>query len=930
MSKAAASKSRSQSSHSRSRSRSFSRSRSRSSSRSHSRKRKYSPRSRSRSYSPAHARERHYPREHQPREFRGHRGYRRPFIQRRGRGYYPRGNWNNRGGYGNYGNYNHYGGYRPNWHNYRSTYSPRRGRSRSRSPKRRSGSPRSRSRSRYSDKSSSSGSRRSSSSRSHSSPRRSRSRSSKQRRRKSKKEATASQASPQAAEDQEKVSGEAKNDDGVVAVPGSLAAKRSDSWKGLIAYDTSPKQPSAAPRSTVVLKTSPALQQSPSMSGAGSRAEPHQSPQGHSPPPQITLHHSPPSPDPSLSPPLASAQKEEMHHGGLGLFMDQPVPTISSYLKSMAKMEFYVRNNAEKGSQSPKRFKSASTEEFEKLSKAEAQHKFGFEKEELEEQDKNYSAKSQRGYEYDEEPKFRTKVSLSAIKTQERYEEEEEEDENGRLCKRDELSYFTKHITVSNDKYRAVKEEEEEEIIPERFKKEERFLIKKGDVSRYRELSPENLVKASKYKEGRVESPPQRKGSDIKEREESPPVLTPVVPIYRPPEVTLKMDPVPFSTGILGSTNFLSHERRLSRDLVHKPKKDQEFRSIFQHIQMAQSRRSPSELFAQHIVTLVHHVKEHYFKSATVTLNERFTMYQRRTAQQEPPRQQSPEIHRRIDISPSSLKKHMHLHDGMKSPQDSSGKGEGKLREEPTDLRLDIERRRKYKGKEGDHKKDGSKVSRDSSHSRERSKEKSGKSSKSSRESKKQRKRKKARARSSSPSSSSSSSASHEGKEEGDEEREEREEGASVFNRARLGSKEFIGLPGRSRARGTFQFRIRGRGSGRGALPGPSNIGNPGNQTFPARPREEDWDPKYTPKSKKYYLHDDREGDRDNYWSGKRGRGTFLRGRGRFLYKKSSPSPKWTHDKYQGSGEEEEEEEEDGEVGNIANEDEKTPSTTEQ
>lgn len=57
------------------------------------------------------------------------------------------------------------------------------------------------------------------------------------------------------------------------------------------------------------------------------------------------------------------------------------------------------------------------------------------------------------------------------------------------------------------------------------------------------------------------------------------------------------------------SANVLTHERRLCRDLVHKPKKDQEFRSIFQHIQMAQTRRSPSELFAQHIVTLVHHVK---------------------------------------------------------------------------------------------------------------------------------------------------------------------------------------------------------------------------------------------------------------------------------------------------------------------------------
>lgn len=38
-------------------------------------------------------------------------------------------------------------------------------------------------------------------------------------------------------------------------------------------------------------------------------------------------------------------------------------------------------------------------------------------------------------------------------------------------------------------------------------------------------------------------------------------------------------------------------------------KEHEEFRSIFQHIQAAQLRRSPSELFAQHIVTIVHHIK---------------------------------------------------------------------------------------------------------------------------------------------------------------------------------------------------------------------------------------------------------------------------------------------------------------------------------
>lgn len=57
------------------------------------------------------------------------------------------------------------------------------------------------------------------------------------------------------------------------------------------------------------------------------------------------------------------------------------------------------------------------------------------------------------------------------------------------------------------------------------------------------------------------------------------------------------------------SSDILAEERQLSQDLVQSSKKDQEFRSIFQHVQAAPVRKSPSELFAQHIVTIVHQVK---------------------------------------------------------------------------------------------------------------------------------------------------------------------------------------------------------------------------------------------------------------------------------------------------------------------------------
>lgn len=50
------------------------------------------------------------------------------------------------------------------------------------------------------------------------------------------------------------------------------------------------------------------------------------------------------------------------------------------------------------------------------------------------------------------------------------------------------------------------------------------------------------------------------------------------------------------------------------------------------------------------------------------------------------------------------------------------------------------------------------------------------------------------------------------------------------------------------------QFRIRGRGRARGVFAG--STAAPVNTTpnFQKRPKEEEWDPEYTPKSKKYFL----------------------------------------------------------------------------
>ncbi|KAM6126904.1 bcl-2-associated transcription factor 1 isoform 4-T8 [Pterocles gutturalis] len=410
----------------------------------------------------------------------------------------------------------------------------------------------------------------------------------------------------------------------------------------------------------------------------------------------------------------------------------------------------------------------------------------------------------------------------------------------------------------------------------------------------YPEGGEQETAKGGKF----MKSPPLHKNLDAREkstfREESPLRIKMIASDSHRPEVKLKMAPVPLDDSNRPAS--LTKDRLLASTLVHSVKKEQEFRSIFDHIKLPQASKSTSESFIQHIVSLVHHVKEQYFKSAGMTLNERFTAYQKAT-EEHCTRQKSPEIHRRIDISPSTLRKHTRLAGEERVFKEESQKGDKKLRCDSADLRHDIDRRRKERSKErGD-----SKGSRESSGSRKQEKTaKDYKDYKSYKDDSKQ-KRDQDRARSSpSPSPSSSSSSSREEKDC----KKERDEEFKTHHE----QKEYSGFAGVNRPRGTF-FRIRGRGRARGVFAGTNTGPSNSNTTFQKRPKEEEWDPEYTPKSKKYFLHDDRD-DGVDYWAKRgRGRGTFQRGRGRFNFKKSGSSPKWTHDKYQGDGIVEDEEE---------------------
>ncbi|XP_074000541.1 bcl-2-associated transcription factor 1 isoform X2 [Numenius arquata] len=410
----------------------------------------------------------------------------------------------------------------------------------------------------------------------------------------------------------------------------------------------------------------------------------------------------------------------------------------------------------------------------------------------------------------------------------------------------------------------------------------------------YPEGGEQEAAKGGKF----MKSPPLHKNLDAREkstfREESPLRIKMIASDSHRPEVKLKMAPVPLDDSNRPAS--LTKDRLLASTLVHSVKKEQEFRSIFDHIKLPQASKSTSESFIQHIVSLVHHVKEQYFKSAGMTLNERFTAYQKAT-EEHCTRQKSPEIHRRIDISPSTLRKHTRLSGEERVFKEENQKGDKKLRCDSADLRHDIDRRRKERSKErGD-----SKGSRESSGSRKQEKTpKDYKDYKSYKDDSKQ-KRDQDRARSSPSSSPSSSSSSS--REEKDCKKERDEEFKTHHEQ-----KEYSGFAGVNRPRGTF-FRIRGRGRARGVFAGTNTGPSNSNTTFQKRPKEEEWDPEYTPKSKKYFLHDDRD-DGVDYWAKRgRGRGTFQRGRGRFNFKKSGSSPKWTHDKYQGDGIVEDEEE---------------------
>uniref|UniRef100_A0A1A8HL21 Thyroid hormone receptor associated protein 3b n=1 Tax=Nothobranchius korthausae TaxID=1143690 RepID=A0A1A8HL21_9TELE len=299
----------------------------------------------------------------------------------------------------------------------------------------------------------------------------------------------------------------------------------------------------------------------------------------------------------------------------------------------------------------------------------------------------------------------------------------------------DEPSYPTSYPTVKEKSRRD--EEEPEDDVEEELYRSRKHSSKKEEKSK---------KKKDKEKSMKTVSP-------LTSRDKEPPLFPGAFPPRdKSPAFHLLASREEFELQISSldemPSSSVSKDRAAPRDHSHSSKKDPEFRSIFQHIQSSQLRRSPSELFAQHIVSIVHYIKAHHFPSSDMTLSERFAVYQRKAAEAEmmKPRK-SPEIHRRIDVSPSAFKRHPHLFEDVDecSYKDPSKKFKGDV----MDLRLDIERRKRFAGK--DYRREGGRSPEGSrGPSGDRSSDKSGKHHRKSKKSKKKRDR--------SPSSSSSSS----------------------------------------------------------------------------------------------------------------------------------------------------------------------------
>ncbi|XP_046879704.1 BCLAF1 and THRAP3 family member 3 isoform X2 [Hypomesus transpacificus] len=135
-----------------------------------------------------------------------------------------------------------------------------------------------------------------------------------------------------------------------------------------------------------------------------------------------------------------------------------------------------------------------------------------------------------------------------------------------------------------------------------------------------------------------------------------------------------------------------SSERQLSLDLVNVGRQRLDFLPMMEHSGTYRENSVHSGNFAQEIITLVHKVKEHYFRGDCVTLNERFSVPQKGGLRAEAKAEVEPErptLNRRFN---------MNKMDPDVEPLFDAGHMQAAPRQrvvsDPGDLRHDLERRR--------------------------------------------------------------------------------------------------------------------------------------------------------------------------------------------------------------------------------------------
>ncbi|XP_062377984.1 serine/arginine repetitive matrix protein 1 isoform X2 [Sardina pilchardus] len=132
-----------------------------------------------------------------------------------------------------------------------------------------------------------------------------------------------------------------------------------------------------------------------------------------------------------------------------------------------------------------------------------------------------------------------------------------------------------------------------------------------------------------------------------------------------------------------GQDSSFSHnsDRQLSLDLVNVGRQRLDFLPMLEHSGTFRETQVHSGTFAQEIITLVHQVKEMYFKGENVTLNHRFSSVMTATPEED----EEPAMDRRIKVSvPDTMPIFSKIENMQKRPQTC----------DPGDLRHDLERRR--------------------------------------------------------------------------------------------------------------------------------------------------------------------------------------------------------------------------------------------